>query len=264
MIERATAWVQASYPFAVVRRFFELKLLDKSFVLAAQAFVALLPLVIVLVSAVFRSDGVILAEGISDRFGLTGAARDAVVGLFDAPSHTIAISWLAVVLSVLSAFSLGRRLAGTYASIFDVAPLARRQMWRPLVWVGIMVLLLTASSQIRDLAHSYGTAALILGIVLLFLAWFGGLYVSLKLMIPSLARGPIAATALVGVVGQLGLSIWAAIYMPRSLTSQAEQFGPIGVTFALFTFVLVAATIMLVAPLIVSVWNERAAARRAQ
>ena len=41
----------ASYPAAVVRRFFDLELLDRSFGLAAQAFVAMLPLVIVIVSA---------------------------------------------------------------------------------------------------------------------------------------------------------------------------------------------------------------------
>ena len=264
MVERVKDWVLASYPFAVIRRFFELQMLDKAFVLSAQAFVALLPIVIVLISAVFQSDGVGLAISLSDRFGLEGAARDAVVGLFNAPEHTMTLSWLAIILSLLSAWSLGRRLAKTYATIFDLPPLPRKQMWRGLVWVVVMALLIVLTSQLRDLTRTYGVWALIFGSLGLLLLWFGGLYLSIRVIVPSLSKRLLVATAIVGVVGQLGLTIWAAIYMPRALTSQAEQFGPIGVTFALFTFVLVAATLILIAPLIVSVWHQRAQARLAR
>jgi hypothetical protein len=261
VVERVRGWVLASYPFAVIRRFFELQMLDKAFVLSAQAFVALLPIVIVLISAVFQSDGVGLAISLSDRFGLEGAARDAVLGLFDAPEHTMTLSWLAIILSLLSAWSLSRRLAKTYATIFDLPPLPRRQMWRGLVWVVVMALLIVSTSQLRDLTRAYGVWALILGSLGLLLLWFGGMYLSIRVIVPSLSKGLLVATAIVGVVGQLGLTIWASIYMPRALTSQAEQFGPIGVTFALFTFVLVAATLLLIAPLMVSVWHQRAQAR---
>ena len=264
MVERVKDWVLASYPFAVIRRFFELQMLDKAFVLSAQAFVALLPIVIVLISAVFQSDGAGLAMSLSDRFGLEGAARDAVLGLFNAPEHTMTLSWLAIILSLLSAWSLGRRLAKTYATIFDLPPLPRKQMWRGLVWVVVMALLIVLTSQLRDLTRTYGVWALIFGSLGLLLLWFGGLYLSIRVIVPSLSKRLLVATAIVGVVGQLGLTIWAAIYMPRALTSQAEQFGPIGVTFALFTFVLVAATLILIAPLIVSVWHQRAQARLAR
>ena len=264
VVERIRDWVLASYPFAVIRRFFELQMLDNPFVLSAQAFVALLPIVIVLISAVFQSDGVGLAISLSDRFGLEGAARDAVVGLFNAPEHTMALSWLAIVMSLLSAWSLGRRLATTYATIFDLPPLPRKQMWRALVWVVVMALVIVSTSQLRDIAHAYGVWALILGSLGLLLLWFGGMYLSIRVVVPALSRGLLLATAIVGVVGQLGLTIWASVYMPRALTSQAEQFGPIGVTFALFTFVLVAATLTLIAPLMVNVWHQRARARLAR
>jgi hypothetical protein len=58
-------------------------------------------------------------------------------------------------------------------------------------------------------------------------------------------------------VGRIGLWAWAAIYMPRALTDQATQFGPIGVTFVIFTFLLVGVLVLLAAPLLVSVWKER-------
>ena len=45
--------------------------------------------------------------------------------------------------------------------------------------------------------------------------------------------------------------------MPRTLESQAQQFGPIGVTFSLFTLILVGVVVMLVAPLLVAVFDQR-------
>ena len=64
-------------------------------------------------------------------------------------------------------------------------------------------------------------------------------------------------TAVLSMVGRIGLWAWAAIYMPRTLTEQAIQFGPIGVTFVIFTFLLVGVLVLLAAPLLVSVWQER-------
>ena len=58
-------------------------------------------------------------------------------------------------------------------------------------------------------------------------------------------------------IGRVGVGLWSALYMPATLNSQAEQYGPIGVTFALFTLILVSVVVNLAAPVIVTVWDER-------
>lgn len=76
------AWLEANYPAAVLRRFFALELLDRSLGLAAQAFVAMLPLVIVIVSTLFNDESELIATSVGDRFGLDASARRAIQLLF--------------------------------------------------------------------------------------------------------------------------------------------------------------------------------------
>ena len=248
--------LMASYPGVVMRRFFDLELLDKSFAIAAQAFVALLPLIIVVVSAVLRSDGVVIGEQISDRFGLDGAARTAVEALFRSESTVMALSWLAIVMSLLSAFSLARRLSRTYALIYGLPGLTTRQLWRGVVWIGVQVALLSLASGLRDVRRESGVLLATLAVVVLLVMWVAADTASLRLLVPTLPMSLVLPTALLSMVGRLGLSAWAAIYMPRALTDQATQYGPIGVTFAIFTYLLVSVFVLLAAPLLVSVWVE--------
>ena len=247
-----------SYPAAVVRRFFDLEILDRSFGLAAQAFVALLPLVIVVVSAFVTDSADAMAESLGNRFGLDTAARTAIRVLFEHPG-VAAISWLAVLISLLSAFSLSRRLSRTYAAIFEVTPLPRSQSWHGLVWVALQVVLLVASSMLRNLRADNGPAVAVVLVIGLFVVWFAIDVAGLRLLVPTVEIRLVLATAAVANVGRFGLGIWATLYMPKSLSAQAAQYGPIGVTFAIFTYLLAAVLVYLAAPLIVTTWVRRRA-----
>lgn len=257
------AWLRGSYPFAVVRRFFDLELLDRAFGLAAQAFVALLPLVIVVVSALFVDAPQAIANSIGDRFGLDDAARGAIRLLFADSGAARSISWLAVTISILSAFSLSRRLARVYASIFGVPPLARSQTWRGLVWVGLQVALFVSASVLRDVRRDNGVLLAVLATLALLALWFAVDVAGLRLLVPSVRMPLVVASAITSSLGRFGIAIWAAVYMPRSLSDQAAQFGPIGVTFAIFTYLLAGVLVYVCAPLIVTTWVQWREGRRA-
>lgn len=242
-----------SYPAAVVERFFALELLDRSFGLAAQAFVALLPLVIVIVSAFVTDSAAALANSIGDRFGLDTTARTALKVLFEHPGQA-AISWLAILISLISAFSLARRLARAYAVIFGVPPLPRRKSWHGLVWVGLQMALLIVASMLRDLRQESGPALAVAALLGLLVLWFVVDMAGLLLLVPRAARRLMVASAVVSSLGRAGIAVWAYVYLSRSLESQASQYGPIGVTFALFTYILVGVLVYLIAPLLVTTW----------
>ncbi len=250
-----------SYPAAVVRRFFELEMLDRAFALAAQAFVALLPLVIVVVSVFVADSADVIANSIGDRFALDDAARQALRVLFEHPG-TAAISWLAIVISLLSAFSLSRRLARAYAAIFDVPPLPRRQSWHGLVWIALQVTLFIVASVLRDVREGSGPGIALLAVAGLLVLWFAADVAGLRLLVPNASVRLVAASAVVSSLGRAGIAVWAYVYMPRSLSQQAEQYGPIGVTFAIFTYLLAGVLVYLVAPLIVTTWQTWRAERR--
>jgi membrane protein len=253
MIPRLRAWLEASYFTAVVRRFFALELLDKSFALAAQAFVALLPLVIVTVSVVITDSAEAIANSLGDRFGLDEAARTALRVLFDHPG-VAAISWLAILMSLLSAFSLSRRLARVYASIFEVTALPRSKSWHGLVWIVLQVSLFLVASMLRDLREGNGILTAALAVIGLLVLWFGADVAGLRLLVPSAGLRIVAASAVASSLGRAGIAVWAYVYMPRSLESQAEQYGPIGVTFAIFTYMLAGVFVYVGAPLLVTTW----------
>jgi hypothetical protein len=244
----------ASYPAAVVKRFFELEILDRSFGLAAQAFVALLPLVIIVVSAFLADGSEVIANSLGDRFGLDDAARGAVRVLFDHPGAAT-LSWLAVVVSLLSAFSLSRRLARVYAAIFEVTPLPRSKSWHGLVWILLQLTLFVVASMLRDVRAASGPLLAGLAVVGLLMLWFVADVAGLRLLVPRAPRHLIAASAVVSSLGRAGLAVWAYVYVPRSLSAQAEQYGPIGVTFAIFTYILAGVLVYLLAPLIVTTWT---------
>ncbi|MHB1067067.1 MAG: hypothetical protein ACYC2Z_06530 [Candidatus Nanopelagicales bacterium] len=254
---RLREWALASYPAAVVRRFFDLELLDRSFGLAAQAFVALLPLLIVAVSVVLNSDGDVLATQITNRFGLSGAADVAVHALFRSEAAVRTISWLAVAMSVLSAFSLARRLSRTYARIFDLPSLRRSQLWRGVVWIAVQITLFSLASELRAIRRESGLVLAALAVVAILLLWFAADIAGLRLLVPTIPGSLLVPSAVLSGVGRAGLTAWATLYMPRLLTEHAEQFGPIGVTFALFTLILAGVLVLLIAPLLVAVWAQR-------
>jgi len=257
MIADLRARALDSYPAAVIRRFFELELIDRSFGIAAQLFVAMLPLIIVVVSVTLDPNSDFIPSQISDRFGLEGAADTSVRALFSAPGPERAISWLAVVMSLLSAFSLSRRLSRTYGLIFGLPPLRRNQLWRGVAWIALQIALFGFGSELRTFRREEGDVLAILAGILLLVVWFFGDIVAVKLLVPSIPRRLLVPTALLGSAGSLAVSGWAAVFMPRTFSTQAEQFGPIGVTFALFTLLLAVTLVIVIAPLMVAVWDHR-------
>ncbi len=250
-------WLLSSYPVAVVRRFVQLELLDRSFGLAAQAFVSLLPLLISVVSVFVGPNAELLASQMSDRFGLVGAADLAVHALFQSPATVVTISWLALAMSTLSAFALSRRLSRAYAAIFELPALKRSELWRGVVWIALQIALFASASELRSIRRSNGTVIATIAVVILLAVWFFGDMAGLRLLVPTIPRRLLMPSAVLSSVGRIGLTAWSALYMPGALSQQAEQFGPIGVTFALFTFILAGVFVYLGAPLLVAVWDSR-------
>jgi membrane protein len=260
-VARLRSAVERSYVADVVRRFFQLEILDRCFAIAAQAFVALLPLEIVFVGLFFDDGGQTISNAIGDRFGLDGIARSAIRSLFASPGVKSSISWMAVFIAVFSAFSLSRRLSRVYAAIFAIPPLKKSQSWRGIVWVGLQVVLFFTASMLRDFRRDGGFQIFVGGTLALFVVWFVADLAGLKLLVPTVRVPLLLVTAAVSSLGRLAVSLWATIYMPNALDHQASQYGPIGVTFAIFTYLLAGALVYTGAPLLVTTWVMRRDAR---
>src|SRR5690349_21802622 len=93
--------------------FVEIQGIDRATALAAQAFTALIPLLLLLTSALPSGGRHGAGDAIIQKFGLTGDAARDVQSLF-ARSGEPTIGVLSVVLLVFSAMSLTRRIQNMY------------------------------------------------------------------------------------------------------------------------------------------------------
>jgi membrane protein len=58
-------------------------------------------------------------------------------------------------------------------------------------------------------------------------------------------------------VGLLGLSIAMQIYLPGAIVSNSDRYGPIGVVFALLSYLIGFSVVMLGGPLVGETWYTR-------
>ena len=104
-----------------LRRFVEVEGAQQATVLAAQAFTSLIPFLVV--AAAFGPGEGDLADRINERFDLHGNAARSVEALFnDAGEVTGAVTWVSVIILVLSATSFTRALQRMFQRAYQRHP----------------------------------------------------------------------------------------------------------------------------------------------
>jgi membrane protein len=233
--------------------FVRLQGFDRAVALAGQTFTALIPLLIVYSAIVSRKTGDDFADQIIRVFDLHGSSaasvKQAIASSQEVESE---VSVFGALLLVVSALSFTRGLQRLYQLAFDQPSLGVRAAKWGLIWLAIAIALLT----LRPLALSplHGLTLLIVSLGLTAVLWLVTPYVLLGRRIP---WRRLVATALLTAVGMTGLSIASAIWMPHSVTVSAEQFGAIGIAFALLSWLVGAGVVLVVAAAGGSVVDER-------
>lgn len=219
----------------LVERIRALEVLDRAYTLAAQTFVALLPLILVLAGMISdQGRESVVADGLIERLGLVGAGAAATRDLI-VIRHT-GIYWLGALIILFSAFSLSRRLGRAYNAIWRTPPLRPAEQWRGLVWIALQVTLVVVVTELRSVAKTSGPAAALALVLVVLVIWFvGELVIQRMFTRGAVERGRLAVAAAFVTAGRLGIIVWSALYLAPALSRQAESYGPIGVVFGLFT-----------------------------
>jgi membrane protein len=226
-------------------RFVAVQGVDRAMALAAQAFSALIPLLIVYSAVVSRGEGQNLADAIIERFELTGAAAASVRQAFtSSETVTDSISVLGVLLVLISALSFSRGMQRLYETTYGLPTLGMRNTKRALGWLGVVVIYLTVRPPIAGISENDWVRA-VASLGLAGALWAATPYLLLGRRMP---WRPLLPAALLVAIGMSILGATSVIWFPRTLASSADQFGVIGVAFALLSwlvawgFVLVIAT----------------------
>ena len=238
------------FPRRCLRSFFAIQGIDRATVIASQAFTALIPLVILTSAMLPTENHSSMADAIVRKFALTGDSATAVQTVF-APSGEASIGLLSLLLLLMSAISLSRRLQRMYLEAWQLprAPSVRASLYAA-VALGALLLELVLLSFIRSLLREipFDWAAGLTGSLLSsIVVWTSIPWLLLNRRVAWQRLLP--AGILAGVLSTL----WGyatTVYMPALMTSYSDRYGLFGVTIALvgwllcISFIIVASTVV--------------------
>jgi membrane protein len=227
-------------PVRCARRFARIGGRDRSLVIAGESFTTVVPLLIIVASISGSDGGSTVGEDLVARFHLSGDSADAVRTLFGRPPNASgAVSVIGLAIVFVSLLALARSLQRTYEAAWGLPPCGARGKASGLAGMLLLVVQLVVStlvaSALRDLPASQVvtvTVRLIEAVPL----WLAVHYLLLTRRVPIrlLIPGAVFAAA-----GQVVVSMYSALWMPRAVATNAAQYGLIGVTFALLTWLIV-------------------------
>ncbi|MGW4055722.1 YhjD/YihY/BrkB family envelope integrity protein [Streptomyces sp. NPDC004779] len=215
-------------------------LLDAGTRLAAQAFLAAVPLLFALAAFAPTPVRDQLRESLRAMFGLTGPADQELQQVFDRTTPdgvretTGAVGAL---VALVSATSFSRAMARVCERAWGLPKAGTRiAAWRWAVWLLALVVVVLLQAPIRD---GFGAGAW-LGVPLFFLVatgvWLWTQHLLLANRVPWL---PLLPGALLGATTSTALGITARFYMPAALNRALAEYGALGLVLTLLSWLIV-------------------------
>lgn len=236
----------------IVDELARVELLDRSLALGAQALLALIPLLMV-VGAFMPADWG--SELTSQVRQVIGVGNDVMQPVQEAATSTGSavqeVSWISLVVALASASSFARALARTYCKVWGIpAYHGVGAIQRSLLWIaGWVVTLQILAIALRAFSDVPMTRVVHLSLQLGFnvLLWWWTAHLLLQGRVSWRALFPGAVVSAVLVVL---LSLTSRVFMPRYARVNLEQFGPLGVVFAIASWLVVFGGVLVLAAVV--------------
>jgi membrane protein len=226
-----------------LERFVAVQGIDRAMAIAAQSYSAFLPLVIVYSATLPRGENQDFADVLVNRFELTGATAASVRQAF-APSGAVeaSLTVLGVGLLLVSTLSFTRGLQRMYEGAFGLPTLGMRNTPRALGWLLVVGAVIAARPIVTDPFSGWLLVAVTL--TMNTLLWLVTPYLLLGRRVRPVRLLPASFLA---AIGMAGIGVWSVLYMPHALASSAAQYGVIGIGFAMLTWFVAVAAMLVVA-----------------
>jgi membrane protein len=229
MIERLIRW-GVGWVERILGRLTEMQFIDRGLVVGAQAFSALIPLLIV-VSSLTPHNGRSFADDVVHRFGLSGHGAQAVRSAFTGTGGGTTLSVVGVLVVVFSSLSFARRMQRIFELSWDLPRLGVRYgTIHCLRWLLLLSFWLALHPILHGLLH--GTIGLAFSVAGAFALWLATPYM---LLAGRIAWRALFLQAGLTAIGMTAVEIGSAIYIPRQIDKSAAEYGAIGVAFTLLS-----------------------------
>lgn len=227
-------------PVRLVRVFLAVDGRDRVLMLAGQAFIAVIPLLIVLATVSGTGGADAVGTYLVRRFDLDGSAEASVRILFDRPPDaTGGITVLSAVVLLWTTNSFARSLQRTFAAAWSLPRTGIRGTGQRTVGLVVLLVVLFGLSWLGSRLEEGPLLTPLVVVVQLAVAVGGwalashlmlGRRVPLRRLLPGAA-----ASAVVQVLVGWGTAIW----LPGLVTRNADNYGVIGAALALVSWLIV-------------------------
>jgi membrane protein len=207
-----------------------------AFRLAAQAFISLIPLMVVTAFLAPIGGAKSFQTTLINLLGLHGAPRNVMQGLAGT-GRRVGDSLTAVGLLVIlySALSFTRTFRRVYERAWSLPKRGLHGIAWDVMWLASLIAYLAVLSQIRvGLKDSIVSAMLALFLSSAFWVWTARVLLANRVPMRNLLP-----TGVVMAVGMIGLAAVSQLYMPHLIVSKFNQFGQVGVVFAVLSWFIV-------------------------
>jgi uncharacterized BrkB/YihY/UPF0761 family membrane protein len=231
---------------------------DRVLIIAGQSFIAVVPLLIIVATLLSPVDGVLVADQMAERLDLDDPTAAAIRGVFEKPpdaSGGLGIaSWILVLVSV---GSLARSIRRTFDRAWGL-PITHGA--RHSVDGLLGVLLLVAGGLVVGWLREEAPPLVFVaaGVLVSALIWMVTCHLFLGRRVP---MRDLVVAAVYAAGAQLVVSWWIGVYLPVVVGRYLTRYGLIGVSFAIVTWLIVIAA-LLVSVAVVSAEVAPAPARR--
>ena len=258
-LRTAARRLETTFVGHAVGSFMTLKGIDRATTIAAQAFTALIPILILVSELAPTDDPDLVSDVLIRRFRLGGSAADAVRELFAHPAGA-STGVFSVVLLVFAGVSLARRLQRAYQDAWQLPPRKGvRGSFNAALALAVLLLETGLLILARTLMGTAPSGRLIGGTVTVagsLLLWTTVPWLLLDRRISWRRLLPTGALTAVctGVY-----AIATTIYMPRLMTTYSVRYGLFGVTLALIGWLLCIALIVVAATVVAAEFDRTTA-----
>jgi membrane protein len=221
------------------RRYVAIGGYDRALALATQAFVALLPMLIVVAAAVPERHRPATGGLLVDRLRLSGpAAADLQLLVQRPPGPTEPVTLLGAALLVASVVGFTRTLQRTYQAAWDLPPQGVRGFLHGIlgaVALVVEVVVILLAGLVLDGLPGAALVTVVVGLVLSVLLWWP---VQRLLLGGRVGWRRLLPGAVLSGLGQVVVIALSGAYLQVAIERQAAEYGLIGVAFVLVSWLI--------------------------